>query len=170
MGRAGVRPRGFVLRSFVDNENARRELAARWGYPVAPGEIHLVQRHDRVQARVTAEGRTLLEFELLDRDPISGADIQYIASMHLARNHQDQKTILVQVDPEYVFARAERGTAAPDPLRFGCVAGERLSQIHQSDLGDFHHLRRDPAEAPLCRRSEPSRDARHDQDRGIESN
>src|SRR5260370_12821381 len=35
--RAGVRPRGFVLRSFVDNEAARRELANRWGYPVAPG-------------------------------------------------------------------------------------------------------------------------------------
>ena len=109
MGRAGVRPRGFVLRSFVDNEHARAELAARWGYPVAPGEIHLAQRHDRVQARVTAEGRTVLEFELLDRDPISGADIQYVASMHLARNQHDQKAVLVQVDPEYVFARAERG-------------------------------------------------------------
>jgi hypothetical protein len=109
MGRGGVRPRGFVLRSFVDNENARRELAARWGYPVAPGEIHLTQRHDRVQARVTAEGGTALEFELLDRDPISGADIQYIASMHLARNRQDDKAVLVQCDPEYVFAKAERG-------------------------------------------------------------
>ncbi len=109
MGRAGVRPRGFVLRSFVDNESARRELAARWGYPVTAGEIHLTQRHDRVQARVTAEGRTALEFELLDRDVISGADIQYIASMHLARNRQDQKAVLVQCDPEYVFVKAERG-------------------------------------------------------------
>ena len=69
MGRGGVRPRGFVLRSFVDNENARRELAARWGYPVAPGEIHLTQRHDRVQARVTAEGGTALEFEAAGSRP-----------------------------------------------------------------------------------------------------
>ncbi len=109
MGRAGVRPRGFVLRSFVDNENARRELASRWGYPVAPAEIHVTERHDRVQARVAAEGKIALEIELHDRDAISGGDIQYIASMHLARNKDDQKLVLVQVDPEYVFAKAERG-------------------------------------------------------------
>ena len=170
MGRGGVRPRGFVLRSFVDNENARRELAARWGYPVAPGEIHLAQRHDRVQARVTAEGGTVLEFELLDRDPISGADIQYIASMHLARNRQDEKAVLVQCDPEYVFAKAERGRPKLIALRSGGVANRRLSQIHQSDLGDFHHLRRDPAEAALCSRSKSPRDARHDQDRRVAGN
>jgi hypothetical protein len=109
MGRAGVRPRGFVLRSFVDNEDARRELAARWGYPVAPAEIHLSERHDRVRAQVTAEGRTVLEFESLDRDFISGGDIQFVASMHLARNRSDQQLVLVQVDPEYVFSKAERG-------------------------------------------------------------
>jgi len=109
MGRGGVRPRGFVLASFVDNEKARRELASRWGYPVAAGEIHLVERHDRAHARVTAGGRTVLEIELLDRDVISGGDIQYVASMHLARTRQDDKTVLVQVDPEYVFIKAERG-------------------------------------------------------------
>ncbi len=109
MGRAGVRPRGFVLRNFVNNEAARRELAARWGYPAVPGEIHLQARHDRVQARVTAEGKTALEIEMIDRDVISGADIQYVASMHLARNKEDQKLVLVQVDPEYLFSKAERG-------------------------------------------------------------
>jgi|SRR5271157_1312050 len=109
MGRAGVRPRGFVLRSFVDNEAARRELAARWGYPVAPGQIHLELRHDRVQARVTIEGKTALEIESIDRDVISGGDIQYVASMHLARNKEDGKLVLVQIDPEYTFAKAERG-------------------------------------------------------------
>jgi acetoacetate decarboxylase len=109
MGRAGVRPRGFVLQSFVNNENAGGELSARWGFPVAPGEIHLQTRHDRVQARVTAGGKTALEIEMLDRDVISGTDIQYVASMHLARNKEDQKPVLVQVDPEYVFAKAERG-------------------------------------------------------------
>jgi hypothetical protein len=109
MGRGGVRPRGFVLRSFVNNADARRELAARWGYPVAAGEIHLVERHDRVQARVTVDGKTALEIELWDRDTISGGDIQYIASMHLARSGPEQKGVLVQCDPEFVFAKAERG-------------------------------------------------------------
>jgi hypothetical protein len=108
-GRAGVRPRDFVLRSFCDSESARRELAQRWGYPSALGEVKLSIRHDRVIGRVAAGGRAILEMELLDRDLISGNDVQYIASMHLACNKQDGELVLVQVDPEFTFSRAERG-------------------------------------------------------------
>ncbi len=121
-GRTGVRPRGFVLRSFCDNEAARRELAARWGYPVAPGDVKLTLRHDRVIGKITADGRTALEIEMLDRDFISGGDIQYIASMHLARNAEDKSLVVVQVDPEYVFSKAERGrphVVSVDPDAFG---------------------------------------------------
>ena len=67
-GRTGVRPRAFVLRSFCNNEDARRELAARWGYPTVPGEVKLDIRHDRVIARASAGGKPVLECELLDRD------------------------------------------------------------------------------------------------------
>src|SRR5580700_4757842 len=108
-GRTGVRPRGFVLRSYCDNEDARREMASRWGYPTVAGDVKLDIRHDRVVARVGAGGKPVLECELLDRDMISGGDIQYIASMHLARNKDDGKLVLVQVDPEFTFAKAERG-------------------------------------------------------------
>jgi hypothetical protein len=108
-GRTGVRPRGFVLRSYCDSEAARKELAARWGFPVAPGEVSLQLRHDRVVGKVRVGGETILEVELVDRDAIGGNDIQYIASMHLARNKNDQKLVLVQVDPEYTFSKAERG-------------------------------------------------------------
>ena len=54
-------------------------------------------------------GPTILEMEMLDRDLISGNDIQYIANMHLARNKDDGQLVLVQVDPDFVFSRAERG-------------------------------------------------------------
>lgn len=108
-GRTGVRPRGFVLRSFCNNEAARRELAGRWGYPTAAADVKLQLRHDRVIGWVSADGRPVLECELIDRDMISGADIQYIASMHLARNREDGKLVLVQVDPEFTFSKAERG-------------------------------------------------------------
>lgn len=111
VGRAGFRPRAFVLRSYVDSEPARRELSQRWGYPVAAGEVELELRHDRVRGRVRAAGDCVLECELIDRDMISGNDIQWIASVHLARNQDDGKLVLVQVDPEYVFAQAERGRA-----------------------------------------------------------
>jgi hypothetical protein len=52
----GIRPRGFVLKALVDSQTARRELAARWGYPVAPGQSKIHSRHDRVQAEVHAGG------------------------------------------------------------------------------------------------------------------
>jgi Acetoacetate decarboxylase (ADC) len=108
-GRAGVRPRDFVLRTYCNNEQARRELAQRWGYPTTAGEVKLIARHDRIIGQVSAEGRTVLEFEMLDRELLSGNDIQYIASMHLARNKDDGQLVLVQVDPEFTFSRAERG-------------------------------------------------------------
>ncbi|HKN02054.1 MAG TPA: hypothetical protein VJX23_16185 [Candidatus Binataceae bacterium] len=128
-GRTGVRPRGFVLRSFCDSEVARKELAARWGFPVAPGAVSLSLRHDRVVGKVAVGGKTVLEAELQDRDAISGGDLQYIASMHLTRNRDDQKLVLVQVDPEYVFSKAERGkprVMALDNDAFGAGSHLRL--------------------------------------------
>jgi len=108
--RAGVRPRGFVLRSYVDSEAAAQELSQRWGYPTAVGKVYLRAFHDRVVARVTAEdGKNALEMEMLDRDFISGNDIQYISSMHLARSKEEGKLVVVQLDPEWVFQKAERG-------------------------------------------------------------
>jgi hypothetical protein len=108
-GRTGVRPRGHVLRSIVDSEEARKELAARWGFPVHRGEVSLQQRHDRVIGKALIDGKLALQVEQLDREAIGGNDVQYIASMHLASNKEDGKLVLVQVDPEYVFSKAERG-------------------------------------------------------------
>jgi len=108
--RAGVRPRGFVLRSYVDSAAAARELAQRWGYPTVAGKVYLRGFHDRVVARVTtADGKSALEMEMIDREPISGADIQYNSSMHLTRNQADGKLVIVQVDPEWTFQKVERG-------------------------------------------------------------
>jgi len=108
-GRTGVRPRGFVLRSYIDNDDAAKGLSSRWGFPVAKGDVNLRVLHDRIVGRVKLGGKTVYEIEEQDRDSIGGGDIQYIASMHLARNKDDGKVVLVQVDPEWVFHKAERG-------------------------------------------------------------
>ncbi len=108
--RAGVRPRGLTLASYVDSEAAARELAHRWGFPARVGKVALRAFHDRVVGRVvTAEGKPALEVEMLDRDFISGGDIQYVSSMHLCRNREDGKLTIVQCDPEWTFSKAERG-------------------------------------------------------------
>src|SRR5262249_33103666 len=92
-GRTGVRPRAFVLKSVCNNEEAARVMAERWGYPTELGEVKLDLRHDRVVGKASLGGRPVLECELQDRDAISGNDIQYIASMHLARNKDDDKLV-----------------------------------------------------------------------------
>lgn len=108
--RAGVRPRGFVLRSYVDNEKAAAELAQRWGYPTVVGKVYLRGYHDRVVARVTTkDGENALEMEMIDREAIGGSDVQYNSSMHLARNKEDGKVVVVQLDPAWTFHKVERG-------------------------------------------------------------
>jgi hypothetical protein len=129
-GRTGVRPRGFVLGSVCSNPEAARVLSSRWGYPCIDGDARLEQRHDRVVGRASIGGRTVLEIEMQDREGISGNDIQYIASMHLARNSEDGKLILVQVDPDYVYSKAERGkprVVALDADAFGAAGNLRLA-------------------------------------------
>lgn len=107
--RAGVRPRGFTLKSYVSTEVAARELAARWGYPASVADVRLRAFHDRLVGSVKANGRSILEVEMLDREVIGGNDIQYVSSMHLCRNHEDGKLVIVQIDPEWTFLKAERG-------------------------------------------------------------
>ena len=124
-GRTGVRPRGFVLRSYVDNDEAAKGLTSRWGFPVAKADVNLRVSHDRITGRVKLGGKTVLEVEEQDRDSISGNDIQYIASMHLAHSKVDNKLVVVQVDPEYVFHKAERGrprVVTLDPEAFGATS------------------------------------------------
>jgi hypothetical protein len=124
-GRTGVRPRGFVLRSYVDNDEAAKGLAGRWGFPTARGDVSLRVSHDRIVGRVKLGNKVVYEIEEQDRDAIGGNDIQYIASMHLANSKVDNKLVVVQVDPEYVFSKAERGrprVVALDSEAFGATA------------------------------------------------
>jgi hypothetical protein len=110
VGRAGYRPRARTFRTYVDNPQAAAELVRRWGFPVAPGKAQLHLRHERIVVEINDDrGRRVLDAEMVDREGISGSDIQYIASMHLARNRADGKLVLVQVDPDYVFSKVERG-------------------------------------------------------------
>ena len=106
--RAGVRPRGFLLSAVCDNDDAAEALASRWGYRIEPGDVRLTRYHDRVVASVVRGGSSMLEVSLLDPEPISGGDVQYVATMNLAETPRGLR--LVQVDPEYTFHKAERGT------------------------------------------------------------
>ena len=111
MGRAGAHPRGFVLGAVASTPEAARALRDHWGLPVEPGTVVLRRYHDRVTATVTRDGDLILDAALVGPEPISGADVQYIHSVTLARVEEAGRVApaLVQVDSHYTLHKAERG-------------------------------------------------------------
>jgi hypothetical protein len=121
--RSGVRPRGFLVSAVVDNAAAATALASSWGFRVVPGEVRLRRFYDAVSAEVTIDGDEALSLGLRDPEPLSAADVQYVANMNLAKTPNGLR--LIQVDPAFVVERAERGepiVKAFDADRWG--AGE----------------------------------------------
>jgi hypothetical protein len=111
VGRAGVRPRGYLLGACTDSEKAAAELRARWGFTIDLATISIDPRHDRIIGRVQRAGQPILEMELQAPEQISGADITYPDGLNLTRATPDgtEKPVLIQIDPEYVFHNAQRG-------------------------------------------------------------
>lgn len=122
--RAGVRPRGFLLSSVIDNPDSAGQLGARWGYRADPGAPRLVRSHDRVRATVERDGEPILDVSLVSPEPISGGDVQYVANMNLA--HTPSGPRLVQVDPEFEFHKADRGAIKLDAFDAGAWGESRL--------------------------------------------
>lgn len=109
--RAGIRPRGLLLRAYTDSDKALAELPRRWGFSLGRANVVLQARHDRIIGQVVRDGQTILDMALENPEQISGSDVTYLDSLHLARVVENGKEIpvIVQVDPEYVFQNAQRG-------------------------------------------------------------
>ena len=118
MGRAGAHPRGFVLGAVASTPEAAAALRERWGMPAVAGAVTLRHRHDRIMATVLRDGQPVLDAALVNPEPISAGDVQFIHSVTLARVVEDGRTIpyLVQVDAHYTMHKAERGR--PEVSRF----------------------------------------------------
>ena len=110
-GRAGAHPRGFVLGAIASTEAAATALRTGWGFPVEGGKVTLTRRHDRVMATATRNGRVILDCALVDPEPISGGDVQYInwVTMGVASLEGKTSPLLIQVDPRHTIHKAERG-------------------------------------------------------------
>lgn len=157
--RSGARPRGLLIGGFCSTEQAAKTLAARWGYPMKVGDVQLAKRYDRVVGKVEAGGSTVLETTLLNPEPIAGNDIQYLASLNVAKIRRDGATLprLVQVDPDYVFRSADRGKpelSAFDAPAFGLAGAIPVWPVSASHcvaditMPELRYLV-DPARPPL---------------------
>jgi hypothetical protein len=126
--RAGVRPRGLLLASWCDSEEASDALRSRWGYNCRPGRVEIKRNYDRISGIVTVGDRGLMRISLMDPQAISGADVQYVANMNLARVQRESgvEPRLVQIDPEFTFHRAERGRPIVDHFERDPATGGAL--------------------------------------------
>lgn len=106
--RASGLPRGFLTRAYCDSAKACEALASNWGFDCHEADVRLKRYHDRIIGTVSTRDAEVLRISLMDPEPISGGDIQYVANMNLARD-ADGNGALVQVDPNYAFHKAERG-------------------------------------------------------------
>jgi hypothetical protein len=107
--RASALPRGFLTRAYCDSALAIEALSSKWGFDVHPADVRQRRFHDRIEGAVTLDGREIMRAALLDPEPISGGDIQYVANINLCRSPDGGEPVLLQVDPDYTFHRAERG-------------------------------------------------------------
>ena len=100
--RSGMRPRAFLVSAVLDGDDAP-PLAQRWGFATRAGTVTLTRSYDRLRATVD----DVLDVEAVDPTPLRPGDIQWIANMNLAETRRGLR--LIQVDPDYDVARAERG-------------------------------------------------------------
>ena len=109
--RSGARPRGFLAHGYCDSSRATEALRSHWGYPLLHSGVSLQKRYDRIHAHIEANGRPVLDMSLINPEPISGNDLQYLASLNIAGVMRDgaECVRLIQVDPDYVFHSADRG-------------------------------------------------------------
>ena len=129
--RAAALPRGFLLRAYVDTQPACDALRARWGYDCRLADVRLRTFHDRVVGSVGEGGREILRASLLNPEPISGGDVQYVANMNLAKLEGDGGNgTLIQVDPEYRFHRADRGRPHLELFDHGAWAAEDVEPVY----------------------------------------
>lgn len=108
--RAGIRPRGLLIRAFTDSEAAADALRSGWGYNARVAEVGLTRRHNRITGTVTIDGTTALEAALDDPEPVAGSDLELFDSLHLVNVHGGDP-LIVQVDPGYEYHTADRGGA-----------------------------------------------------------
>jgi hypothetical protein len=105
--RSGARPRGFLVSGVIDNPQAARALESRWGFALFEGEVGLHRNYHEIRIEASLNGSSILELGLREFDPLAPGDVQYVANMHVAVTPKGLR--LVQVDPDYVIHRAERG-------------------------------------------------------------
>ncbi|MGI8927786.1 MAG: acetoacetate decarboxylase family protein [Tepidiformaceae bacterium] len=130
--RSGARPRSLSLRAYCDSPAAIETLRTRWGYPLFEAKVSLSKNYDRIGGSVQSDEGLILECGIRNPEPVSGNDVQYMATLNVARILRDgsELTRLIQVDPDYVFRGADRGQPQLTAFRAGAFGLEGAEPNH----------------------------------------
>jgi hypothetical protein len=104
--RSGLRPRGLVVASVIDNTDAARALTEGWGFAPQIGDVRVRRFYDATTVDVRIAGTTILELHGADPDPLGPADVNYSSTLNLANTPNGLR--LVQLDVTADLDRAER--------------------------------------------------------------
>ena len=127
--RAGIRPRGLLIKAFVDSVAAADALRRGWGYDISVAQVSLSRRHNEVRGSVTVDGAVALEGTLEDPEPVAGADIELFDNLHLVKV-ADGDPLLVQVDPGYTYHDADRGRVRLDTYRAEALGTSGIEPVY----------------------------------------
>lgn len=109
--RIGIKPRGLLVGAVCDNAAAGEALGRGWGFRVTAGAVRLNRDTDRIELRVTTpEHGEILAVDVRDATLLEGAGVPIAPGLTFANTPDGVR--LIQVDPEYVIARADRGRPA----------------------------------------------------------
>jgi hypothetical protein len=132
--RAGIRPRGLLIKAFVDSGAAAEALRRGWGYDVTQAEVSFSRRHDEIRGAVVVDGEAALVAALEDPEPIAGADIELFDNLHLVNLEPVAgsmgEPLLVQVDPGYEYQTADRGRVRLDTFRAAALGIAGIEPIY----------------------------------------
>lgn len=127
--RAGIRPRGLLLKAFADSEAAVEGLRQGWGYDVSLADVGLTRRHDRITGTVAIDGAVAMEAALDDPEPVAGADLELFDNLHLVKV-EGGEPLIVQVDPGYEFSTADRGGARLERFDAGTLGIDGIEPVY----------------------------------------
>lgn len=113
--RARMFIRAFTLHAVTDSERALAALREAWGFPARLGRVRLSSGPRAASARVTVDGRRLVDLRLSHAEPCEPELIRYdpllnlrlIATIQQGKRHSLLE--MVQIDPDYEIKEAARG-------------------------------------------------------------
>ena len=126
--RAGIRPRGLLIKAFASSAAAADGLRGGWGYDVSVADVVLSRRHDQIRGTVSIDGELALEAVLEDPEPVGGADLELFDNLHLV--NADDGPLLVQVDPTYEYRTADRGGAGLPVFRANALGIDGIDPVY----------------------------------------